>query len=144
MESKYNETEWFERLVEPPEMPIECALWRQSFDGEPGEDIALPYEVAHIWIHFIEIGPVSYGSMGPVPLSFLEIQAYMQSTGIKFSPWESILIRKCSQEWVDAQYQARRPGSIPPWTVQNTDDRRREVAKRLKAALGGRAKVKKK
>jgi hypothetical protein len=145
LESKYNETEWFERLTDPPDMPMESALWRLSFIGDGADDgeTTLPYELAHIWNHFLEIGPVSHGGMGPVPLSFLEIHAWMQSTKTNLSPWEAVLIRKCSQEWIEAQYQARKPGAIPPWTVHNTDDRRREVAKRLKAALGGRVNAKK-
>jgi len=120
-------------------------LWLASFRGEGEECVDLPYQLAHIWTYLLEVGPVSAGAMGPVPLSFLEIESWKNQSGIRLSYWETLLLRHCSQEWMSAQYTARKPGAIPPWTLSNqsSPDRRKQVADRLRK-LGGPPKKDKK
>ena len=111
-------------------------MWLASFAGESEQTPALPYRVAHIWTHLLEVGPVANGAMGPVPLSFLEIEAWMRTTSMHLSAWEVVLLRKCSQEWVSATYNAKDPYAVPPWAgAEERADRRTRVGKNLMAAL---------
>lgn len=141
LERKYEGMEWFEQLAATPDIPIETALWLQSFQGDSEfEEVVLPYELAHIWAHLLECGPVVQGGMGPAPLSYLEIKAWMQSTGLQLSAWEVVLLRKCSLEWMSAQYEAKDPTAVPPWSFggdqqQTLSAMRQSLADRLKKAL---------
>ena len=144
LEGKYADTEWLDRLTQSPEIPIELALYLAAFQGDPPDEIFLPFEVAHIYHYLFEVGPVAYGAMGAIPVSFSEINQWMAATGNRLNPWEAVLLRQCSAAWVSAQQEAREPYAIPPWTVQTTADHRKAVADRLKSALGGSAKRKKK
>lgn len=141
LERKYEDTEWFDRLTAQPEIPLETSLWLQSFQGDSeDDDTILPYQLAHIWIYLLEVGPTLQGGMGPAPLSYLEIKAWMHSTGLSLSPWEVVLLRKCSIEWMSAQYEAKDPTAIPPWTnagnqQETLSTMRQSLADRLKRAL---------
>lgn len=147
LEKQHAGEEWFEEIVENQETPTDVSLWGMSFSGAC-DSIYLPFEVAHIWQYLFEVGPVSYGAMGAIPFTYQEINAWMQSTGNRLNPWEVVLLRKCSVEWVSASHAAKDPNGIPPWTVGGgksdmLESMRKNVSQRLKAALGGSAKVKK-
>lgn len=135
MEGKYGDADWYNEIIAEPILPIESSLWLNSFRGDVEEEVDLPYQLAHIWTYLLEVGPVGIGAFGPSPLSFLEINAWLLSTGIWLSHWEILLLRYCSQEWISAQSDARKPGAIPPWIItspQSIADRRKRVADRLK------------
>lgn len=146
LEQRYGDADWFNELIEDPIYPVELGLWHASFRGVPDEDIGLPYQLAHIWTYLIEIGPVSSNGMGPVTIPFSEINAWLSCTGVALSRWEISLLRQCSQVWISAQYEAKKPESIPPWTIfspESINDRRKRVSERLKM-LGGSGKGNKK
>ena len=132
----HGETEWFEQFILQPDFPIEISLWLTSFQGVAENPVSLPFEVAHIWAYLLEVGPSSSRSMGSIPVSYLEIQAWMQTTKTKLSSWEVVLLHKCSREWVTAYYTAKEPSNIPPWTIEPTDDYRKRVSDSLKRMLG--------
>lgn len=140
LESRYGDAEWLNEIVGEPIFPIEITLWHKAFNGEEDNEIGLPYQIAHIWSYLLDVGPVMSTGMGPVVLSYTEIQAWMSARSIEISSWEVALLRHCSQVWMSAQYEAKKPESIPPWSITSPEaieDRRKRVAERLKK-LGSR------
>jgi len=141
LEEKYGTTEWFDS-VSQYSLPIELSLWRASFkEYDHASPIELPYELAHLWQYLLEVGPASSISLGVIPISYQEIQAWMSITKVRLSPWEIVLLRRCSQQWVSSQQEAAYPDSTPPWIVSEPDSdmiavRRKIVADRLKKVLG--------
>lgn len=142
LESKYGDSEWFSQIIQQPDLPLEIILWAVSFQGDVVSKIDLPYELAHIWAHLLEVGPAGVGAMGIVPLSYLEIKAWADLTKTILTPWETVLLHKCSQEWVSALYKAKQPTAIPPWTGQNIEDRRKHLSEIFKKTLQSRVKKK--
>jgi len=141
LEKKFEGKEWFDDLISQPETSVETALWAASFQGESEQIPTLPFQVLHLWVHLFEVGPIANGAMGPVPLSFSEIESWMRTTSVFLSAWEVVLLRKCSQEWVSATYAAKDPKATPPWAgAEVITERRVRVANTLMNALSGKAK----
>ena len=136
MEAKYGDSELYHEIVEEPFFPVEINLWHLSFHGVAGEETNLPYVLAHIWTYLLEVGPSNSNGMGPVEISFVEIQAWLSCTGVKLSRWEISLLRQCSKVWISAQYEAKKPNAIPPWNSSPSPEamaeRRKFVAKSFK------------
>ena len=80
------------------------------------EDLEMPpcaasYLVLYLW----EMGPVVAGSMSGVPLSFLEIQAWQDCTGIELNAWESRSLRRLSIVYLGESQRATKPDCPMPW-----------------------------
>jgi len=143
LEKKFEGKDWLNDLVASPETSFDLALWIASFKGESEQIPQVPFQVSHLWVYLFEVGPVANGAMGPVPLPFREIQSWMETTSVKLSAWEITLLRKCSQEWVSATYEAAKPDAVPPWAgAEVITERRVRISKNLMAALSSK-KVKK-
>lgn len=87
---------------------------------------------------FLEVGPVGHGAMGPVPISFSEIDAWQRTTGIELLPWEARLFRRLSVEYVDELARAESPNAEAPWGQAVGHDRE-DVARRVRLLFGARA-----
>lgn len=96
-------------------------------------------QAAHLIRYLFEVGPVMAGGMGPIPLSFGEIQSWQEVTGIELNNWEAGMIRSLSREYLGMSIDATNPMCPSPWPPQDADDaeRAQEVAKRVRAALRG-------
>jgi len=65
--------------------------------------------------HLFEVGPVMAGGFGPVPLSFQELQAYQEATGLELQRWEVLFLRRLSSEYLTASSQAGDLNCPAPW-----------------------------
>ena len=54
--------------------------------------------------------------MGKVPLSYLEIDAYMRATRTDFTPWEVDIIIQLSHEYI-VQGQKKEAMDMPPYLL---------------------------
>jgi hypothetical protein len=99
---------------------------------EPG----LQYLVDYLF----EIGPTLPGMGGPVPLSFSEILAWQQLTGRYMQPWEVLMIRRLSLEYIGMKALAEDPACPEP-TLEATPDveEARAVTSSMRARLRGMA-----
>jgi hypothetical protein len=88
---------------------------------------------------FLEVGPVASGTMGAAPLSFTELQAYADLTGIELLPWEASLLRQLSRAWVGESGRAESHDASPPWAPSQAIDRD-NLALRVRDVFGARAK----
>lgn len=135
LEREYEDAEWVYEITAEPILPIEINLWQMSLNGVEDDETHLPYQLAHIWTYLLEVGPVNSNGMGPVPISYDEIQSWLDISGVELSRWEVAVLRKCSFAWMSAQYEAKKPDAVAPWDVytpQSMADRRALVAKRFK------------
>lgn len=76
-------------------------------DSEPlaveqeDEEGGLPFAVAHVWEHFLEIQfPPDSNGFGPRPLTYTEIAAWASLTSCYPTPWEVRCLRALSVEYL--------------------------------------------
>ena len=84
----------------------------------------------------MEIGLTEQGGMGPAPLSWREIDAWCNRTGINLPPWEARLYRHLSVEYLKELHRAESETCIPPWKAPVTERQRKEELARIKARFG--------
>lgn len=109
---------------------------------DEGRPVLLPDNPApHITDWLLEIGPTVSGAMGESAISWQEIEAWQRSTGIELDAWESRTIRKLSQAFIGQRHDAKARDCPAPFTgkAEQIADRRADVAMRIRAALGSRA-----
>lgn len=98
--------------------------------------------------YLFDAGPVEHSGMGPVPLSNLELQAWMDGSGTPLEPWEFTLIRSLSKSYLTEMVKGKDPACPPPYVEVDADVRAavsRTVALTLRArALERRAQERKK
>lgn len=98
----------------------------------------VPAEARALLDAFLEVGPVGYGAMGAVPLSFGEIEAWQHATGVKLLPWEARLFRKLSVDFVGETARAEMPDAVAPWGESVAHDRD-DIERRVRLLFGARA-----
>lgn len=69
-----------------------------------------------------EAGLMSSTGMGPVPLSWVEIDAWLNCTQLKLDVWEKLLIKSMSEVYVGERLSATDPNGVPPWTKPVSDE----------------------
>lgn len=90
----------------------------QAYAEARGEalEIELPAASAdYLRDYLFEVGPFMQGGMAPAPLTFQEMDAWVERTGREIEPWESILLRRMSQAYLDELQAATSPDRPPPW-----------------------------
>lgn len=95
-----------------------------------------PNPAPHIVERLIELGITEAAGMGAAPLSWREIDAWCNRTGVDLDPWEARLLRKLSAEYLAESRRAEDETCPPPWY---NGPSRREVeteAARLTMVLG--------
>lgn len=113
------------------------------------QPILLPYNPApHITDWLLEIGPTVSGAMGEGPISWQDMAAWQQLTGIELLPFEARTVRHLSHTFLAQRHDARKPDCPPPYAGLKEDivSNREMVARQLKAAfsnLTGKRKDKK-
>lgn len=95
-----------------------------------------PGAAAHLVGVLFDVGPVGYGAMSAVPLSWPEINAWQQATGVELASWEARAIRRLSGEYLTMLQQAEDPACPAPWVNQDDIDRRAAVADKVRAVFG--------
>jgi len=96
------------------------------------------YLLSHLW----EAGPVAHTGMGPLPLSWQDLQSWQQMAGAVLLPWEARTLRRLSSEYLRAMRDGEAHDAPPPWAPDvTTAERREQVAKAVSAIFGGRARA---
>lgn len=69
-------------------------------------DIETDYAASYLVGLLQEAGLMSSNGMGPVPLSWVDIDAWLRVTEYKLSMWEKLTIKKLSEDYVGELVQA--------------------------------------
>lgn len=102
-------------------------------------DLPDPGAAAHLVGVLFDVGPIGYGAMAAVPLSWPEINAWQQATGVELASWEARAIRRLSGEYLTMLQQAEDPACPAPWVNQADIERRAAVADKVRAVFGSAA-----
>ncbi len=107
---------------------------------EAGTTPALPDAGAagHLSAYLFECGPVAYGAMGAIPLSWHDIHAWQQAVGIDLAAWEARALRRLSADYLHQSQLAEEPDCPAPY-IDRDSERRAAVASKVRAIFGGRA-----
>jgi hypothetical protein len=81
------------------------------------------------------LGLAREGFHGASPVSYLEMQAWMQMSGLELTVWEAQTLREMSQAYCDALHGGRDKASFPPWDEQEVVNPVDDVKKKVKGAL---------
>jgi hypothetical protein len=93
---------------------------------------------AHLVGYLFEVGPIAHGPSGPVPVSWPDLQAWQQATGIELQTWEARALRRLSYDYLDATLAAKSPTSPAPYAAQPSPDNRQAVANAVRNIFGKR------
>jgi len=99
----------------------------------PDIDPALTYLIG--WL--MEAGPMSAAGIGPVPLTWLDLDAWQRCTGVRVQPWEARLLRRLSGDYLDELNNAEAHDAPAPWIPESTVERRTKVATHIRNILRG-------
>lgn len=96
-------------------------------------------QAPHIIRYLFDAGPVMAGGMGPAPLSYGEIRAWQDVSGIELNNWEGYMLRTLSREYLSMSLEATKPTCPSPWLPEPVDEpeHAQKVAKVVKSALRG-------
>lgn len=93
----------------------------------------------HLVGYLFDAGPVSHGSMGPVPLSHADLAAWQANTGIELQAWEARGLRKLSTAYVAASQDAQQADCPPFYIEKPANDHRQAVSDGVRSIFGARA-----
>ena len=105
---------------------------------EEGGEIHMPpltEEIAYMVDTLLDAGISTAAGMGSVPLTWADLAAWQQGTGIALAPWEARLIRRMSSEYLAESHRAEKPDCPPPWRIELAPEQRTQVAARVKNVL---------
>lgn len=99
-------------------------------------DAPLPYLVDYLF----EVGPASSGGFGPAPITHVELLAWQENMRRRLQPWEIVMLRQLSSQWVAQAQQAEEHDCPSPWADEVvTEEEKRAVAGSLREAIRGMA-----
>lgn len=86
--------------------------------------------------YFFEVGPAEAGGFGPTPLSFQELDAWARRVPRGLQPWEFIMLRRLSFEWIAESQRAEDATCPAPWAAADVaPEELRRVAESLRASI---------
>lgn len=69
----------------------------------------------YLVIYLFEFGPTMPAGMGSGPVTFQEMRAWQEMSGIELQPWEAALLRRLSGEYADESHKAVKRDRAPPF-----------------------------
>lgn len=135
-------------MPEPPEQknkkaPPPKRVSRGEEVREGGEQPEMPPiepELRYLIDTLMEAGPVSVAGMGTAQLTWADLLAWQQGTGIELAPWEARLVRQLSAYYVQESRRAEAHDALPPWIEDDEDIARYKkarAARSLRAEMRG-------
>ncbi len=118
----------------PPTLKLVSRHERMKSDGITPQ--MPPNPAPHIIDRLIEIGLTEAAGMAAGPLSWQEIDAWCNRTGVDLPPWEARLIRRLSSEYLSESRKAEDENCPPPWRAPVTQRERDVEMERLVMVLG--------
>jgi hypothetical protein len=91
---------------------------RQKRLEDAGGEAYLPEisAASHLARYLMDVGPVCAAGMGAAPISFSEMRAWQEISGIPLTPWEGRVLRELSQAYLAERNAAGdEPNRPPPW-----------------------------
>ena len=67
----------------------------------PGPDLIIPYDAIYLWEYFIELSTSRSGGFGPAPITYVELKAWSDLTGIVPAAWEVSIIKKMDSKYLE-------------------------------------------
>jgi hypothetical protein len=104
---------------------------------EAGGEPDLPYidPALELLVEYLfEAGPVSAVGMGPVTLTWVDLEAWQRATGVSLHPWQARLLRQLSSEYLAESSIADAHDAPPPW---DREPDRAKVANHIKRLFRG-------
>ena len=99
-----------------------------------GTVIVVPeMKCSYLFDYLLKIGVMSFNGMANVPLSWQELNAWVQVTGTPLDAWELKVIHKASEVYVNQLEASRKPEAPMPERIIEQDPRK--LAKRIKSIL---------
>lgn len=95
--------------------------------------VTLPYLEAY----FFEVGPTEAGGFGPSTLTWQELDSWAARMPRGLQPWEFLMLRRLSLEWIAESQRAEDDACPAPWGAPVSDEELRAVAASLKASIKG-------
>ncbi|HEY0130111.1 MAG TPA: hypothetical protein VGB57_01815 [Allosphingosinicella sp.] len=95
-----------------------------------------PNPAPHIVAWLIEIGLTESNGMAAAPLSWRELSAWQDNTGVPLAAWESRLIRQLSVAYAAESRRAESENCPPPWRTEVTQREIEAAEASLRAVLG--------
>lgn len=85
------------------------------------------------------MGPGASGGMGEGQLSYRDLQAWQEVTGIELVPWEAKTLRTLSFEYLSERQKAEALDRPAPYTGEQDEiaANRKRVAQQIKSAFAG-------
>jgi hypothetical protein len=102
-----------------------------------GEAVSLPdCPAPFIVAQLLEIGPVVATTMGSAAISWRDLVAWQQCTGVPLSPWRARMLVELSREYLSFSSAAEKADCPAPWADQElTGSRRDTIARSLRINL---------
>lgn len=88
---------------------------------------------SYLFSYLLEIGVMTNNGTGNVPLSWQDLAAWIQVTGINLDAWEVKVIRRASEIYVNQLELSRKPDAPMPERIVEYDQNK--LAKRIKSIL---------
>lgn len=73
--------------------------------------------------------------MGPGPITWQELRAWQDGTGVELQPWEARLLINLSREFAGESVAALQADRPAPYQAQPGDGRRAQIAKNLSVQM---------
>ena len=103
----------------------------------PGEIRFPPNPAEYLTCWLFDIGPAVPGGFGVVAIGWRDLAGWQEITGIELRPWEARILRELSHAFVAQSREARKRDCPVPYAGSADDDRRADVASKIKALFGG-------
>ena len=99
-----------------------------------------PGAAAHLAGYLFELGPVGSGGMGAVAISWPDIDAWQNATGIELATWEARALRRLSQEYLAASHDAKERDCPAPYSEELDHTDRAAIANKIAHIFSSRKK----
>ena len=93
--------------------------------------------IGYLW----EVGPLASGAAAQAPVSFTEIRAWQDLSGIDLMPWEARFLRRLSFDYLTELHQAEKPDCKAPWQPTDYVPDFKAVSKSMRSAIASLAKL---
>lgn len=85
-------------------------------------DVDTEYSASYLIGLLQEAGLMSSNGMGPVPISWQEINSWLAATNLELSTWEIITVKELSEAYVAERVMSDEPNRAAPYLSVLTDD----------------------
>ena len=82
---------------------------------------------AYLLTYLQELDFCAKGEMGLAPLSFQELLAWQETTGLALSSWEVLTLRRLSCDYIDQLARSREPSEPAPYQTEDLPRQREAV-----------------